>query len=1494
MNILLIGPDSAARAALAARLRAFAPLTVAGAAPTEFVPGQLVVTLGVEQPLLAELCARARDSAAAAFVFAFASEAGLAAQTALLDAGAHDCAWLGIDDDALAVRLAVARQRLGYRRAHISHDADAAARVAMLIDSTEDAIIARDGDGRVTIWNRGAEELYGFTALEALGSTVRDIMPPPDSEEVRRITRSLRAGEVVSLETTRPRKNGDLVDLALTILPVRNAAGQVAGSVSVARDIGRARRLRDEVALLQAVVASATDAIIVRDPGGKVLLWNGGAERVYGYTSAEAVGQPASFLSVPESPLRTATFGGEFAARYLADARQEMDRIRKDGVRIRVEVDTFPVRDADGRVIAVGGVSRDATERRRLDEERALVAAIVGASDDAIVSIGLDARVTSWNRGAELVYGYTAEEMVGSDAARLVPEAHRAGYAEFIAGLRNGRSAYHMELPGLRKDGTEVLLSAAAFPLRDANGEVVACASISRDVTEKRRTEAALRDSEANYRAIVEGTSDSLFVVDVEPDGGYRVHMVNGFLETLAGQPNSAIAGRPLRELLTPKRFERVTATYARVIAARAPIEVGERFTIAGAFVDVTTRLTPMFDEAGRCHRIVGSLRDVTAEKAAEAARREAEAHLRTLVANAPMLISVFDAEGYNHLSMGAALELLGRGQDETAGKHYTEYYVPGSPVTAIMAAALMGVPGEIDSERPDGRVLHFTYAPQFDDDGQVRGVTVVGFEVTERVRAEEARQRADANYRAVVEGTSDALYVMERGADGQFRCTVVNQAYSRLLDRDPLDYLGKTLHETHDPESAARILEHYDKAMELGAPVHWESVSEVRGQELILAIQVTPVLDDHGDCFRLIGSMRDITMRRQAEAAQRRAEVYLRTLVDGAPIVIMAVDGEGLITFTAGAGLESLGSFPGDAIGENARDLYPGIPAVAAAVDTALAGDDVGIEVEVAGHVWDARYSPLRDAAGGVTGAIAVVFDITERRAVEATLLTEKAFSDATIDSLPGIFYLSTPSGRILRTNRMFRSVTGYDEDDIPGLDARELFGEGDSDSRGGSISGAMSAGTATAEADLVRKDGSAVRYFFTARRIDIGGEACVIGMGIDVSERAQLREARRIAEEALVQAQKLESLGVLAGGIAHDFNNLLVGILGNAGLALAELGPTSPARATIQDIETAGRRAADLARQMLAYSGKGRFIVQPLGLNELVEEMTHLLRVSIAHGATLSYDLAPGLPPVEVDATQIRQVVMNLVVNASDAIGDSEGVIVVSTGVIDATRADLDEFYLSPGLPVGRYVFLEVRDTGVGMDAGTMARIFDPFFTTKFTGRGLGLAAVLGIMRGHRGAIRVSSEPGRGTTFRFLLPAVASSDEPAPVAEDGPAAWRGSGAILVVDDEPAVLAVTSRALALFGFDVIEAADGEAGVAAFAEHAGIRCVLLDMTMPRLNGAETFAAMQRIRPGVPVVLMSGYSEEDAATQFGPGGPAGFIEKPYDLRTLREVLRATLG
>jgi len=382
-----------------------------------------------------------------------------------------------------------------------------------------------------------------------------------------------------------------------------------------------------------------------------------------------------------------------------------------------------------------------------------------------------------------------------------------------------------------------------------------------------------------------------------------------------------------------------------------------------------------------------------------------------------------------------------------------------------------------------------------------------------------------------------------------------------------------------------------------------------------------------------------------------------------------------------------------------------------------------------------------------------------------------------------------------------------------------------------------------------------------------------------------------KKEAEEALRQSQKLESLGVLAGGIAHDFNNLLTSILGNANLGAASLLPDNPAGRYFHRIEAGAQRAADLTNQLLTYSGRRHVQPVELELNRLVQEITQLLEVSISRKSVIRFDLASSLSTISADPSQIQQLVMNLVTNASEAMDEVKGGLIT----IRTREENLDAPFLADHTPIlplapGRYVVLEVSDTGAGMSAETLAKIFDPFFTTKVLGRGLGLAALLGILRQLKGSLKVYSEPGQGTMFRVYLPTLTPLDNPSHLP-DGTGAWRGHGTLLLVDDDQAVRAVTREMAQRLGFHVLEAMDGLEGVEIFTRRAAeITAVFLNLTMPTLDGREACQRIRALAPAMPVILSSGYQ---AVAGEDIQGLAGFLPRPFTWTMFSETLKKAL-
>ncbi len=512
--------------------------------------------------------------------------------------------------------------------------------------------------------------------------------------------------------------------------------------------------------------------------------------------------------------------------------------------------------------------------------------------------------------------------------------------------------------------------------------------------------------------------------------------------------------------------------------------------------------------------------------------------------------------------------------------------------------------------------------------------------------------------------------------------------------------------------------------------------------------------------------------------------------------------------------------------------------------------------------------------------------------QAQRALKASEEKFAKAFLLSPAWVVISVLETGEYLEVNEAFLKTTGYAREEVIGKTSLELGTWIEESDRAEVLALIREKGSVkNLEVPRRTKDGRRIPTLYSGEPVELDGRQCLVSVSLDISVIKQAEEERAKIERQIQQVQKLESLGVMAGGIAHDFNNMLMGILGNAELARLDLSPESATIHYLDHIETAAKRLADLTNQLLAYAGRGRLAVKEVDLSRLVREMGQLLKTVVSKQAAMRFELAPELPAVKADVTQMRQLIMNLITNASDALEDRPGAITISTGTTTVDPAYLAEAFIDEKLPSGLYVHLEVSDTGVGMDQGTRAKIFDPFFTTKFAGRGLGLAAVLGIIRGHRGAIKVYSEPGQGTSVKVLLPASAQAADKGNASRDETPAMASPATVLLVDDDAMVRGVTRLALERMGCRVLVASDGVEGVEIFGRHLSeVDLVILDLTMPRLSGEEVFGQMRRLSPKVRVLLSSGYNETETTNRFAGKGLAGFIQKPYTPSELRRKLQ----
>lgn len=514
------------------------------------------------------------------------------------------------------------------------------------------------------------------------------------------------------------------------------------------------------------------------------------------------------------------------------------------------------------------------------------------------------------------------------------------------------------------------------------------------------------------------------------------------------------------------------------------------------------------------------------------------------------------------------------------------------------------------------------------------------------------------------------------------------------------------------------------------------------------------------------------------------------------------------------------------------------------------------------------------------------VFAEVIARRSTTSALRHERILINALMDNVPDHIYFKDIQSRFIRINKAHAISLGLkDASEAIGKTDYDFFSKEHAKKAFEDEQRIIKTGEplVAVEEKLIRRDGS-TGWVSTTKlplRDDTGKVIGTFGISRDITEIKKVEEEKRKLESRIQQTQKLESLGLLSSEIAHDFNNFLAGIMGNTGLVLAQLSPSSKAWGHVKQIEAITARAAELTNQMLAYAGKSKFTREPLVLSSLIREMSEFFTVSVPYRIKMCYELADNIPAFDADITQIRQILMNLVTNAADAIGERDGTITIRTGITECDRTYLSQCYVDDNLPVGTYVFIEVVDTGCGMDATTQARIFDPFFTTKVKGRGLGLASVLGIVRAHRGTLKVYSEPGHGTTFRILFP-VSSSSTPSKQKDEieDIHGWSGSGSVLIVDDEEIVRIVTGGLVASYGFTPYTAGDGKTAEHLLTEKSSeIVLALIDVSMPEMAHGKLLAGLRKIKPNMKIILVSGYGKE-AATEGISEPFDGFLQKPF--------------
>ena len=752
-----------------------------------------------------------------------------------------------------------------------------------------------------------------------------------------------------------------------------------------------------------------------------------------------------------------------------------------------------------------------------------------------------------------------------------------------------------------------------------------------------------------------------------------------------------------------------------------------------------------------------------------------------------------------------------------------------------------------------------------------------------DRAHAEEALRRSEEHFRSLIENASDIVTIV--GENGVFR--YASPSVERVLGYAPRDLLERNAFDYVHPDDIPVVAE------ALAGAIHHPGVPQAAQFRFRARDGVWRVLEavgqarvGPGDAAQLIVNARDVTERRRQERALRENKERLRTVIAGAPLVLFALDRDAVFTMVEGRGLDAVGMRPALLIGRSALELFADLPQALADVRRALTGETFSSTVEIFGVVFEAWYSPVRDADGSVAGVIGVGTDISERCRAEAALRRSEESHRALVHHASYAIYRSSVDGRFLTVNPALVRMLGYEsEQQLLAVDlAVDIYADPEERQR---LLGRFEGADVVEGVEVTwrRRDGGEILVRLSGRAVRRPGGAieCFETIAEDVTER-------RALEEQLRQSQKMEAIGQLTGGIAHDFNNLLTIILANAQLVAKALpSREEDVHADLRDVMSAALRGRVMVKELLGFARRSRLELQSIDLRGLVGDLSGFLRRILPADVEIVTASEEDLPDVRADVHATEQILFNLVTNARDAMPDGD-VLRIETRRVHLTE---DQRQAWGSVRAGEHVCLSVGDTGIGMDEETRTHMFEPFFTTKPAGKGtgLGLATVYGLVKQHGGGIDVDSEPGKGTRFRIYFPTadgVAAVVRPLP----GVAEVRGGlETILVVEDDDQLRRSVKRILEAAGYQIVTAADGLEALEALRQTTGVRLVFSDLVMPRLGGRALYDAARREGHATPFLFASGYSDPDRAASLDPSVP--LLHKPWTEEDLLGRIRAIL-
>ncbi len=1058
-----------------------------------------------------------------------------------------------------------------------------------------------------------------------------------------------------------------------------------------------------------------------------------------------------------------------------------------------------------------------------------------------------------------------------------------------------GIETKNREIQVRRKDGTYRWESISASPVRNSAGEIIAGYIVFPDITERKQAEIALQESEDRYCRLVEYSPDAI-AVHME---GKFVYVNPATVRILGAKDESQLIGLPVLDIMHPDYKEIVRQRVLTGMRERKSMPLMEEKFIRfdGKVIDAEVVSIPTMFHGKPATQLIA--RDIMARKAAEIALKQSEQKHRDIFENANEGIFVVQKEKLVFVNpMG--IKIIGYPISELLSKPFVEFLHPEDRGIVFDRYRRRLKKEDFPHNytfrviRKDGVVRSLDLNTVLIDwEGEAATLNFVS-DITEMELAEKARERERILLRTLIDNLPSGVFIKDK----EYRKTLVNKAHMQavsihlgLLGLNPeMDILGKTDFDIYPKELAEKFFIDDRRVVEKGLEIlNQEEIGfDTAGKKSWILVSKIPLRDKDGEITGMVGITTNITTRKIAEDALRESESRYRLLAEASHDMIFVINKKGIIEYTNNFAASQFDLTSLELVGRRMVDIFPseiGRGQIESITSVFKSGKPLYVEKPSRFKdkvFWLGTWLvPLPDSLQQITSILGISRDITERVATEKALRESEERFRTLITSMGEGIAIVDADGSFLFTNPAMEEIFGVE------LNGRKI-------------------------SEFISSDQIELIHYFTdvhhaKKSIDLdiehpNGEKrnLVVTVtpqfdanGIFKNNLGVFRDLtdRKAVETALWQAQKMESIGILAGGIAHDFNNLLNAILGQTSLAASKLPEENPARSNIDKAMTAAERAANLTQQLLAYSGRGKFDIKPLDINKLIHENLHLFELSIPKNVRLESRLYAEPVNIHADAAQIQQITMNLIINASEAIGKRPGTVAVSTSITTLDENDTAGWFPPDNaIETGTYALLEVSDDGSGMSIETKSKIFDPFFTTKFTGRGLGLAAVLGIVRGHKGGLQVESEIGKGSTFRIILPYHGKSIEQR--SEPGmnvPLSFTQK-TVLVIDDEEPVREIVKDILESAGNSAITTPDGTTGIELFKKYSTrIDFIILDLSMPGMSGKDTFLQLKSINPDVRIILSSGYTEEEATEEFHDLGLVGFIQKPYRADTLLSLL-----